>query len=375
MKSLMAKIIKYVLLLRQLHQPCKFKKKKIASLRLRILYIVIYLNSDLSPISSIMNSNSTITVRLKDIILSITAIVTCIAAVWVIPPVSRYIEKNYFKQESIPYPDGKYYRGEMHNGQKHGKGKLYAKNHDLIYEGDFYLNQFHGDGVWHLPNGERYEGKFVQGLQNGIGTLFWGNQNTCYDGAWENGRRSGFGVQYLEDGIMVYSGQFKDDMFEGFGTHHFSSGGKHIGEFRNGMKNGKGTIYDSNNNVKFDGEFKNGEKHGNGILYDETGDIMYKGIFINGKIANKQPNTTIKPPIAKGEPKQPTQPQESNENDGGFGDILLGLLAVGLIDEAINGSNKITCGTCDGDRIVYDSFCNCNYSCPTCAGYGYLVSN
>ena len=51
----------------------------------------------------------------------------------------------------------------------------------------------------------------------------------------------------------------------------------------NGLPNGKGIIYDKNNNISYEGDFVNGKKHGKGIEYDENGIIGYKGDFIEGK--------------------------------------------------------------------------------------------
>ena len=56
--------------------------------------------------------------------------------------------------------------------------------------------------------------------------------------------------------------------------------GKYIGEFKNGVYEGKG-IYYYNNGDKYEGNFKNGVKEGKGIEYYNNGD-KYEGNFKNG---------------------------------------------------------------------------------------------
>ena len=66
-----------------------------------------------------------------------------------IKPVLDIIEddiKNKDIDKKIVYNNGNYYIGNVRNGLKHGKGKEFDKNGNIIYEGDFYLDKYEGKG-------------------------------------------------------------------------------------------------------------------------------------------------------------------------------------------------------------------------------------
>ena len=72
------------------------------------------------------------------------------------------------------------YEGEYLNGQRHGKGKEYNKQGDLIYEGDYLNGKKHGQGKEYYDQGSfitnrrmlQYEGEFKDGLYDGKGILY-----------------------------------------------------------------------------------------------------------------------------------------------------------------------------------------------------------
>ena len=74
---------------------------------------------------------------------------------------------------------------------------------------------------------------------------------------------------------------FKNKDVNIYKTELYESGDKYIGEFTNGLKNGKGTYY-WNDGDKYVGEYKNGKKDGKGIFYFKNGD-RYEGEYKNDK--------------------------------------------------------------------------------------------
>ena len=60
--------------------------------------------------------------------------------------------------------------------------------------------------------------------------------------------------------------------------------GKYIGEFKNGMRDGKG-IYYWNNGDRYEGDFRNGKYEGKGIYYYNNGE-RYEGDYRNHKNIN-----------------------------------------------------------------------------------------
>ena len=80
---------------------------------------------------------------------------------------------------------------------------------------------------------------------------------------------------------FIYIGEWKNNMREGKGTYYnpFTKD-KYEGEFKNGKAYGTGTLYYNNGDI-FKGQFKNWSKEGFGIYYYKNGD-RYEGNFKNG---------------------------------------------------------------------------------------------
>jgi len=56
------------------------------------------------------------------------------------------------------------------------------------------------------------------------------------------------------------------------------------GEYKNGVKNGRGKEYDYySGKLLFEEEFLNNEKHGKGKEYDEHGKLIFEGEYLNGE--------------------------------------------------------------------------------------------
>ena len=68
--------------------------------------------------------------------------------------------------------DGDYYIGEFKNGLKHGKGKKYDQDQNIIYEGDFVDGKMEGNGKLFYDNGYYYVGGFKDGKRHGDGEEF-----------------------------------------------------------------------------------------------------------------------------------------------------------------------------------------------------------
>ena len=114
-------------------------------------------------------------------------------------------------------------------------------------------------------------------IQYDDGTYYEGNVN-------DNGLPNGKGIIYDKNNNISYDGDFVNGKKEGKGKLYSKSEKfYYIGEFKNDKRHGKGTEYYKNNNIHYEGDFVDGKKHGKGIEYDENGIIGYKGDFIGGK--------------------------------------------------------------------------------------------
>ena len=55
----------------------------------------------------------------------------------------------------------------------------------------------------------------------------------------------------------MYEGNYFNDKYEGEGKYFWENGKYYIGQFKDGLKNGKGTLHFSNGNIKKMGDWIN----------------------------------------------------------------------------------------------------------------------
>jgi len=82
-----------------------------------------------------------------------------------------------------------------------------------------------------------------------------------------------------------YIGEYKDGVKHGQGTLNFANGDKYIGGFKNDIFHGQGT-YTWSNGQKYLGAWKYGDFDGKGVLIYENGTIE-EGTFKDGKYIGK----------------------------------------------------------------------------------------
>jgi hypothetical protein len=99
---------------------------------------------------------------------------------------------------------------------------------------------------------------------NGFGIQKYSNGGID-KGIWENGKMNGYGIQIQGKGEFdgdIYEGFFKNGEYSGKGTYYFSKyDAKLIGEFLNGMPNGKCSVFFGSNSSwegTFTGTWKDG---------------------------------------------------------------------------------------------------------------------
>lgn len=150
------------------------------------------------------------------------------------------------------YDNGDKYIGQLKNGKKNGKGKMFYADKSY-YDGEWNNDLKNGQGHQTLSNGDAYDGTFKNNLMEGYGNY-----------TYKNGR--------------TYEGQFANNLMEGKGRYKFTTGNEYIGDFQKGLFNGKGTFLYSNGD-RYEGLYKNGKKNGAGIYYFKSGEV-YKGEWV-----------------------------------------------------------------------------------------------
>ncbi|CAD8091887.1 unnamed protein product [Paramecium sonneborni] len=98
----------------------------------------------------------------------------------------------------------------------------------------------------------RYVGQINGNQKEGFGSYF--TNELEYEGEWRNNVYHGFGKLY-QDGKLSYQGQFQNGLKNGAGIEYFDAGSYFVGNFENNQKNGIGTLY--NKNEKLQGMWEN----------------------------------------------------------------------------------------------------------------------
>ena len=63
--------------------------------------------------------------------------------------------------------------------------------------------------------------------KNGEGTYLYSNAK--YWGNWKDGKRDGFGTLRMDDGSSMYKGNYSNDKKNGFGSFYWSNGDRYEG--------------------------------------------------------------------------------------------------------------------------------------------------
>jgi len=139
-----------------------------------------------------------------------------------------------------------------------------------------------------------YVGQICDGSPHGQGRAEF-NDGSWYEGTFDNGSlATGYG--HFIDDDSVYTGQFKDDDYHGFGTlkgqiifYDENQSYTYVGNFEDGDLHGYGKLT-SNQGEWFNGTFDLGDPHdGSGkVTYL---DDLYEGRFVEGELQKLTPET------------------------------------------------------------------------------------
>ena len=80
-----------------------------------------------------------------------------------------------------------------------------------------------GEGIFQSPDGRKYEGSFVKGFKNGPGQE--SGNDYLYTGNFLNGKYHGYGTLIYKDG-RKYEGYFSSGKMSGRGTFTWKDGRK-----------------------------------------------------------------------------------------------------------------------------------------------------
>ena len=90
-------------------------------------------------------------------------------------------------------------------------------------------------------------------------------------------------IQIYPDG--KYIGEFKNGMRDGKGIFYFNDGARYEGDYKCDKREGKGILYYPNGNI-YQGDYKNNKKDGQGIMYYNNG-TRAMGNYLNSNPVGK----------------------------------------------------------------------------------------
>ena len=176
----------------------------------------------------------------------------------------------------ITYSTGEKYFGNQINAKPNGFGRLEYKN-GAVYEGIFRDGVRDGVGTYFYESSSEFYSKFEGTYLNDNavrGSIFDKENRLVYSGEFDGeGNYHGQGTEFFEDAF--FTGEFKNNLADGYGRYVHNSGWSYEGQFRDGNYNGSGTllIYGES----YVGNFKDGYLEGEGTYTDSN--IRYEGNF------------------------------------------------------------------------------------------------
>eukprot|EP00960_Hanusia_phi_P066737 766462-Hanusia_phi.AAC.7 len=164
--------------------------------------------------------------------------------------------------------NGVVYKGTFLHGDMHGSGEMEWPS-GLKYHGEIEKNMATGKGKLEWPNGDYYLGSVKEGKRHGSGEFFVmssnGEARSHYHGGWYEGKRHGWGkLTFGHRQDQWYEGEWKDGAKNGNGTMQWSSGNVYVGDFVNNCREGQGRMQWMERNEIYIGEWKADKLHGMG---------------------------------------------------------------------------------------------------------------
>ena len=206
------------------------------------------------------------------------------------------------------YINGKLrYDGELSFRVRHGKGKEYDFNGNLIFDGeyiegekqngilkeyDFNNNKLILDGellngkIWNCKKYDK-NGNLICELINGKGIMkkfdYFGNliqEGEYIDGELKKGK------EFYGQNEVIFEGEYSNEKrWKGTGKEYNNIGQLLFeGEYLNGIKwKGIAKVFYENHKINFEGEYIDGQLSGKAKEYYDNGSIKFEGEYLNGK--------------------------------------------------------------------------------------------
>lgn len=129
-----------------------------------------------------------------------------------------------------------------------------------------------------------YDVPLVDNVRNGKGTQTFkkGDDTYTLECTWVNGKKNGEGTLLDMNYVIAMKLNFVDDVVEGEGFLYLNGQVTFKGTWKGGMRCGFCQEFEGGRLV-YKGEYKDDVRNGYGVLYDSNQDIVFEGQWVNGK--------------------------------------------------------------------------------------------
>ena len=99
-------------------------------------------------------------------------------------------------------------------GWRCGEGSVFNKLGFLVYQGEWYFDNFHGKGVLYKNKSDAiiYQGHFAMGRPHGHGILYREDGSKRVEGKWWKGKIRGRYLKFAEEG--AHTDRNRDDLLD-----------------------------------------------------------------------------------------------------------------------------------------------------------------
>ena len=216
--------------------------------------------------------------------------------------VGEFKDDKYNGQGTVTHPNGEKTVGEYKDGKRNGQGTFTSASGNR-YVGEFKDDLANGEGTFTFANGNRYVGEFKDDKSHGRGTLFASNGSVISQGVWADDKfvrsapvqQASVANQAVvlvpvqpnnsQSNLPLCTGAYGvlNTSWSGcFGTHEVSNVGKYSCDRKDGFCDGVGTLVFTDGR-KYVGEFKGGMRTGKGVLIDKQGAVIRDGFWAENR--------------------------------------------------------------------------------------------
>lgn len=199
--------------------------------------------------------------------------------------IRREYDRNGNIEKALIYTAGKVLGEGIVNeeGLKEGFWKEYFISGQLRAEGMYQNGKKTGEWLFRYENGRlEQKGSYDNhGKPIGKWILYYENGNLWKEESYRDGLKDGLVTEFDSIGNIISEGEYFEDMEEG--KWIYNSGYHRIeGNYRSGMRNGIWKQYYQNGQLSFEGDFINDNPNGKHIYYWENGRKKDEEFYVNG---------------------------------------------------------------------------------------------